>query len=271
MPSIPQSSGAELLFLLGVALVTLTLLRRIYRVRRARAPRRTSRAQRPASATSGGDRLSGLWPSASSPTAPPQVQRWEVAMHETARQLAAELDAKAGILEQLIRDARSERERLERLLARTAGHDLAAKRASEQTTEAGEAWNPPEHRTAGSGSSYPPAGQPQDEADEPRILPLPAAAARANTAVESRLSAEGGAGRRTATGGGASGLGQQAPAPQAGGSGANPLPRPSQPPPAKRKPADGPEYPFPRAEPPPSPSEMCEDEPGKSGDAPPSE
>ncbi|MDX1944894.1 MAG: hypothetical protein SFU86_05760 [Pirellulaceae bacterium] len=48
--------------------------------------------------------------------APPEVLRWQVEMHETARDLKAELDSKLSALQALILLARQERERLEQTL-----------------------------------------------------------------------------------------------------------------------------------------------------------
>jgi len=47
--------------------------------------------------------------------APRDVLRWEVEMHETARVLSAQLDSKMAALQSLIRQAREEADRLERL------------------------------------------------------------------------------------------------------------------------------------------------------------
>lgn len=45
--------------------------------------------------------------------APPEVLRWQVEMHETARDLKAEIDTKLAALQALTIAARQERERLE--------------------------------------------------------------------------------------------------------------------------------------------------------------
>ena len=48
--------------------------------------------------------------------APPEVLRWQVEMHETARDLKAELDSKLSALQALVLLARQERERLEQAI-----------------------------------------------------------------------------------------------------------------------------------------------------------
>jgi len=50
--------------------------------------------------------------------APAAVARWEVAMHETARDLMGRLDCKIMIVEQLVRDANQAAARLEAVLLR---------------------------------------------------------------------------------------------------------------------------------------------------------
>lgn len=53
--------------------------------------------------------------------APVEVGRWEVQMHETARNLMGELNTKIAIVEQLVRDANAAAERLEKVIARSEG------------------------------------------------------------------------------------------------------------------------------------------------------
>jgi hypothetical protein len=48
--------------------------------------------------------------------APASVARWEVNMHETARDLMGRLDSKIVVVDQLVRDARQVAERLETVL-----------------------------------------------------------------------------------------------------------------------------------------------------------
>lgn len=53
------------------------------------------------------------------PGAPAEMARWEVSMHDTARDLSAQLDSKMAALEQLIREADRAAARLEAALDRT--------------------------------------------------------------------------------------------------------------------------------------------------------
>jgi hypothetical protein len=55
--------------------------------------------------------------------APPEVLRWQVEMHETARDLKAEIDSKYAALSALTRLAKEEADRLENLLKRLEGKD----------------------------------------------------------------------------------------------------------------------------------------------------
>jgi hypothetical protein len=50
--------------------------------------------------------------------APVEIGRWEVQMHETARNLMGELNTRIAIVEQLVRDANQAAERLERAIER---------------------------------------------------------------------------------------------------------------------------------------------------------
>ena len=60
--------------------------------------------------------------------APADVARWEVAMHETARDMKAELDTKMVALQTLTRMAQAESERLEAAIARARQLGLDAPR-----------------------------------------------------------------------------------------------------------------------------------------------
>jgi hypothetical protein len=98
------------MFLLGVVLLTALLMRRWFRYfrvarRENRAP--LTRPSRPVTATT-----------RSLSDAPEDVLRWQVEMHETARQLKGELDSKMRALQILIRQSREQAERLEQLLQR---------------------------------------------------------------------------------------------------------------------------------------------------------
>jgi hypothetical protein len=103
------------MMLAGIALLVAILLRRVYRyqgrVRRGEdhSPL-AGRAPLPTRASSRG--LSD---------APQNVLRWEVEMHELARDLKAELDTKMRLLQVLISQAQGTCERLQRLLAQADG------------------------------------------------------------------------------------------------------------------------------------------------------
>jgi len=116
MPPSPDANAAGYLFLLGIVLITMVLLRRIYR-RRSTRPRHAGRASNRNIAAASNDR----------PTQPlpKEAQQWEVAMHETARELAARLDSKMVGLQQLLHAAEEERRRLEELI-RSQGNTAEA-------------------------------------------------------------------------------------------------------------------------------------------------
>ncbi len=95
---------SSLLLLMGVGMMTVILMRRwnrYYRKRNSarRDPRRdviaASKAQQPLM------------------DAPPEILRWQVEMHETARELKGELDTKIAILQRLTAEARHQADRLE--------------------------------------------------------------------------------------------------------------------------------------------------------------
>ncbi|MFO7907455.1 MAG: hypothetical protein ACQESR_13645 [Planctomycetota bacterium] len=70
---------------------------------------------------------------------PPDVLRWQVEMHETARELKAELDSKMRVLQLLIGQARQEADRLERILDHLESPDDGgdSSSASKQTRPSG--------------------------------------------------------------------------------------------------------------------------------------
>lgn len=98
------------MFLLGVVLLTVILLRRFYRYY---GPRQKS------TRTVTNSVANHRTPAARSLTdAPPEVLRWQVEMHETARDLKAELDSKMSALQALIGLVRDETARLEAAITR---------------------------------------------------------------------------------------------------------------------------------------------------------
>ena len=103
-----QFSGiGTVLFLVGLVLVIGVLLRRSHRYfgRRPKNPSAMVRTERPETQQKGHHLDS-----------PDELVRWEVEMHEIARELSARLDTKMGVLAQLIRDADRASTRLETAL-----------------------------------------------------------------------------------------------------------------------------------------------------------
>jgi len=100
---------STILFLLGLALAITILLRRSYRYFGRR--KRDSRTIASVAAPPKDDREPLI-------DAPPNILRWQVEMHETARDMKAELDTKMIALQQLIQQAREQTQRLESALDR---------------------------------------------------------------------------------------------------------------------------------------------------------
>lgn len=112
MGRLPENQIIPLLAAGLVLLIWLTLLRRAYRARLASPPTMTSRH---AVARLGHDH-------------PDEMMRWEVEMHETARELKAELDSKIGVLRSMTRLAAEESLRLEAALDRATACEQSARR-----------------------------------------------------------------------------------------------------------------------------------------------
>ncbi len=96
------------MFLVGLSLLIVILLRRWHRYY---GPRRRHREVPVLERTARRDTAPR-----SLSDAPPDILRWQVEMHETARDLKGELDTKISALQVLIRMAQQESERLERLI-----------------------------------------------------------------------------------------------------------------------------------------------------------
>lgn len=76
---------------------------------------------------------------------PAEIARWEVRMHDLARDLSGQLDSKIVILEQLIRDAQQATARLEESLRRTPGRTSAPTAWSAPPLSENDLWiDPPE-------------------------------------------------------------------------------------------------------------------------------
>ncbi len=100
-----ETDKANLLFLLGVVLASSILLLRSLRRTRRSSSASLPQTPSPSRGASAANSLHAL----------PELQRWEVQMHETARELTARIDNKLRMLEQLIRDADERIARLETL------------------------------------------------------------------------------------------------------------------------------------------------------------
>ena len=115
--SLIAADTSTVMLALGLALLVTILLRRSFRYLG-----RTSR--RPASALEKVAR-----PRASSrqalDDAPPELLRWQVEMHETARDLKAELDTKIAVVRQLLLMVTEQQERIERSIAKAEHLGLA--------------------------------------------------------------------------------------------------------------------------------------------------
>ncbi|HEY2146745.1 MAG TPA: hypothetical protein VGH32_02335 [Pirellulales bacterium] len=106
--------GAQLIFLLGLALVIFILL-----VRSKRYFRQVTQYQLPAPRPA---RKMGTPKTISAP--PRDLEKWEVQMHDLARDLMGQLDSKIRVLELLIRQADEAAARLEAAAAKTGGAPL---------------------------------------------------------------------------------------------------------------------------------------------------
>ena len=101
---------STILMAAGVALAAFVFLRASWR-------RRTAQ---PAGPGASADRGNGK----ALANAPPELSRWQVEMHETARDLKAELDSKLSALQTLVALARQERALLESAIARAHGEEI---------------------------------------------------------------------------------------------------------------------------------------------------
>lgn len=118
MQLLAQLEPTTVLFLSGLSLVCAVLL---FRTNRQLNTRPKTQLPHPSS-----------WSKPPTPKAPAahhldmprEAQRWEVEMHETARELRGQLDSKISVLQHLIRDAAAEAARLEAAIERAAKLDL---------------------------------------------------------------------------------------------------------------------------------------------------
>jgi hypothetical protein len=130
-----QTGPTSYLFLAVLALTIFIMLVRVqkyYGRPRSRRPSFESPPEKPAKQSYGQG-------------SPDSMVRWEVQMHETARQLSARLDSKMGALEQLVREADRSAARLEAALtaaraetgraAIACPHSEAAAAAADESSE----------------------------------------------------------------------------------------------------------------------------------------
>jgi hypothetical protein len=119
--------SSTLMLLLGMVLLSWVLLRRRYE-------------HRPGSSCANGSLIDRTeepqvpsQPNSKSLDAGAELARWQVQMHETARDLKAELDSKIGVLQQLVRMAGDHEQRLGQLIAR--GEQLGLPRPGDVLSE----------------------------------------------------------------------------------------------------------------------------------------
>jgi hypothetical protein len=110
----------------GIALLTWLLLRRTYFRKRLKTPIESFPRSSRAVATRALQPLKD---------APPELLRWQVEMHETARDLKAELDSKISVAQTLVGMAREECERLEAAIERANRLESATHDGSPGRTE----------------------------------------------------------------------------------------------------------------------------------------
>lgn len=114
MPSLEQflPSMPQLLLLAGMGLAIWILWRRSHRHFHSAAdePETPARPARPTRRDLDRDLALG--------DAPPEIARWQVEMHETARDLKGEIDTKLAVLQLLIQHARQATDRLETAIER---------------------------------------------------------------------------------------------------------------------------------------------------------
>lgn len=101
-------SGGNTMFLAVIVAVTSWLLFRTFLKRQS-----NPRFRPPTDAPSGAPLVG----------APRDIARWQVEMHDLARDLTAQLDSKMAALQHLVQQAGQESERLERALAQAREHE----------------------------------------------------------------------------------------------------------------------------------------------------
>jgi hypothetical protein len=115
---------------------------------------------------------------------PDELARWEVRMHETARELSGQLDSKMGALGQLVREAERAAARLEAALkavSQSADPPSSAAAIREPVAESRDSFDPLDTQPANQADALKrPEGEPRHAAgpgvaeQEPRPQPAPA-------------------------------------------------------------------------------------------------
>ena len=113
----PGDLGSTGMMLVGLGLLIAILLRRSFRYYGRRGSRKAGAEPLLATTTP----PAGPYRSLTNP--PAEVLRWQVEMHEIARDLRAEMDSKLRLLQLLIAQAQQQADRLERLLNEKRGQD----------------------------------------------------------------------------------------------------------------------------------------------------
>lgn len=112
--------GTTILFLAGLGLTCAVLLFRTHRQLSGRPKREIpspTTFSQPRQQATPAHRLD----------APRETRQWEVEIHDLARDLKAELDSKIVVVEQLIREAKTQADRLEAAISRAASIDATGK------------------------------------------------------------------------------------------------------------------------------------------------
>ncbi len=112
------NQSSWMMFLTGITIIIVVMLRIHFRYRRSLGKER--------SATGGPDMPMTKSRPASQP--PPEFTQWEVAMHETSRQLRAELDSKISVLQSMVAMAQEQSSRLEQAIQRAEQLGISANR-----------------------------------------------------------------------------------------------------------------------------------------------
>lgn len=131
-PIFAEIGISQMIFCAGLALLAVVLLVRSRRHFRQVSDYQVPRADAPLPSQSG---KQSTGPYSGHATLSRDFEKWEVAMHDLARDLSGQLDSKIRILEILIRDAEKVSARLETALARGRGIIDSAREPQPPTNE----------------------------------------------------------------------------------------------------------------------------------------